>query len=82
MPTSTESNGKGVELPKLDVPRFYGNIMNWSSFWEQFQVAVHDRTNLSDSERLVYHQNALKDGTAKCAIDGLSHSGENYAEAV
>ena len=74
--------GKGVKLPKLDVPKFDGNILNWRSFWEQFSVAVHDRTHLSDSEKLVYLQQSLKGGSAKSAIEGLSRSGEYYAEAV
>jgi len=30
----------------------------------------------------VYLQQALKDGTAKGAIEGLSHSGDNYEKAV
>ena len=73
---------KGVKLPKLDVPKFDGNILNWRSFWEQFCVAVHDRTHLSDSEKLVYLQQSLKGGSAKSTIEGLSRSGEYYAEAV
>ena len=73
---------KGVKLPKLDVPKFDGNILNWRSFWEQFCVAVHDRTYLSDSEKLVYLQQSLKGGSAKSAIEGLSRSGEYYAEAI
>ena len=73
---------KGVKLPKLDVPKFDGSILNWRSFWEQFCVAVHDRTHLSDSEKLVYLQQSLKGGSAKSAVEGLSRSGEYYAEAV
>lgn len=78
-PTSVS---KGVKLPKLDVPTFNGDILNWKSFWEQFCVSVHDRTTLSTSEKLVYLQHALKDGSAKHTIEGLSRSGEYYAEAV
>ena len=44
----TSSDGKGVKLPKLDVPTFDGNILNWQSFWEL------NCSNLSDSEKLVY----------------------------
>ena len=73
---------KGVRLPKLDVPTFNGDILNWRSFWEQFRVSVHDRSNLSNSEKLVYLQHALKDGSAKHAIEGLSRSGEYYTKAV
>ena len=43
-------DGKGVKLPKLDVPKFDGEILNWRSFWEQFCILVHERTNLSNSE--------------------------------
>ena len=78
----TSSDGKGVKLPKLDVPTFDGNILNWRSFWEQFHVSVHNRSNLSDSEKLVYLRHSLKDGSAKNVIEGLSRSGEYYAEAI
>ena len=76
------SNSKGVKLPKLDVPTFDGNILNWRSFWEQFSISVHDLAHLSDSEKLVYLQQSLKGGSAKVAIEGLSRSGEYYAEAI
>ena len=83
LPTVTPVvDSKGVRLPKLDVPTFDGNILNWTQFWEQFSVSVHDRPVLSDSEKLVYLQHALKDGSAKKAIEGLSHSGDNYREVV
>lgn len=76
------SDGSGVKLPKLDVPTFSGNILEWQSFWDQFRVSVHDRPHISDAEKLVYLRQALKDGTAKSAIEGLSRSGEHYMEAV
>ena len=72
----------GVKLPKLDVPAFSGDILHWQSFWEQFCISVHDRKTLSDQEKLVYLQQSLRDGSAKRAIEGLSHSGECYAEAI
>ena len=75
-------DGKGVKLPKIDVPTFDGNILHWRSFWEQFRVSIHDRSNLSDSEKLVYLQHSLKGGSARNVIEGLSRSGEYYAEAV
>ena len=81
-PRPTPSDSKGVKLPRLDTPSFDGNILNWKRFWEQFCISVHDRSSLSDSEKLVYLQHALKDGSAKHVIEGLSRSGEHYAEAV
>ena len=73
---------KGVKLPKIDVPTFDGNLLNWRSFWEQFCVSVQSHSNLADSNKLVYLQHSLKDGSAKHVIKGLSRSGEYYAEAI
>ena len=78
----TESAGSGVRLPKIAVPTFDGDILSWRQFWEQFRVSVHDRSTMSNAEKLVYLQHALKDGSAKSIIEGLSQSGEQYAEAV
>ena len=65
----------GVRLPKVDVPTFNGDILNWRTFWKQFCIVIHDRTHLADAERLAYLRHALKEGTAKGTIDGLSRSG-------
>ena len=58
---SSSTSNKGVRLPKLEVPTFDGNILNWCTFWEQFKVSVHDRTNFIDSEKLAYLRNALNE---------------------
>ncbi len=34
--TAPSAVGRGMKLPKLDVPSFDGDILNWSQFWEQF----------------------------------------------
>ena len=70
--SSTAFDGKGVKLPKLDVPTFGGDVLQWRQFWEQFSVSVHDRSNLSNAEKLVYLQQAVKHGTERNAIEGLS----------
>ena len=53
---------EGVKLPKLEVPVFDGDILNW--------------------RQLVYLQHALKEGSARSVIDGLSQSGDNYDIAI
>ena len=73
---------QGVKLPKLEVPTFDGNILNWCIFWEQFDVSVHRRTALSDAEKLVYLRSSLKSISAKGVIEDLSHSGDFCTEAV
>ena len=75
-------DSRGVKLPKLDVPSFDGNMLNWRTFWEQYQVAVHTRSNFTDSEKLAYLRHAVKAGTAKSVIEGLFRSREHYTEAI
>ena len=43
---------------------FDGNIMNWSSFLEQFEVSIHKKESLHDVENVAYLRDALKDGSA------------------
>ena len=76
--TSGVVDGKGVKLPKLDAPTFDGKLINWRSFWDQFNVAIHSRPSLSKAEKLAYLRNSLKGGPAKGVIKGLSESGEFY----
>lgn len=76
------ASSSGVKLPKIDVPRFNGNVLSWRSFWEQFNVTIHSRTTLTDTEKMTYLQSSIKDSPAKSIIDGLSQSGDNYMEAI
>ena len=66
----------------MDTPTFDGELLNWKPFWEQFCLAVHDRARLTDAEKLAYLRNAVKDGTARSVIEGLTKSSEEYSEAI
>ena len=44
----------GVRMPKMNIPTFKGNTMEWQNFWEQFEVLVHSRSHLSDPVKLAY----------------------------
>ena len=67
---------------KLEVPIFDGNILHLKQFWEQFHLSVHGTSALTDAEKLVYLHQALKDDSAKSAIEGLSRSGKHYSESI
>lgn len=79
---SPTHDGIGVKLPKLGVPTFDGDFIHWKQFWDQFNIAVHSKTNLSNAEKNVYLQHAIKSGSAKDTIEGLSQSSDNYNEAI
>lgn len=61
---SLATDSRGVKLPKINVPIFNGNILYWKTFLEQFSIAVHARSNISDCEKLVYLRHSVKDGSA------------------
>ena len=82
-PTSaTPVSTSTVSLPRLKVPMFDGELLHWTQFWEQFAVSVHDHTDLSEAEKLVYLQQAIKDGPAKTAIEGLSDSADHFSDVI
>ena len=41
----------GVNLPRIDIPTFDGNSLNWRLFWKQFQAAVHHKPHLGKIDK-------------------------------
>ncbi|GFW66731.1 DUF1758 domain-containing protein [Trichonephila clavipes] len=54
-----------VNLPKLEVPHFYGNCENWISFKELFKSSILDNKSISDLEKLQYLQVSVRGDAAK-----------------
>ena len=71
-----------VSLPRIEIPTFDGNILNWQLFWEQFQAAVHDKPHLGEIDKLTYLRDAVKGGPARNVIQGLTQTVESYKEAI
>ena len=72
----------GINLPRIEIPTFDGNILNWRLYWEQFQGAVHDKAHFEEVDKLMYLRHALKDGPARNVIQGLTQSAESYQDSV
>ena len=66
----------GVKLPKIDLPKFSGDVLSWMPFWEAFQTAV-DSTDLPEVSKLTYLRSLLH-GEAKRCVEGLPLSGASY----
>ncbi|GFT23624.1 integrase catalytic domain-containing protein [Trichonephila clavipes] len=58
-----------VNLPKLEVPHFYGNCENWISFKELFKSSILDDKSISDLEKLQYLQASVRGDAAKLIPD-------------
>lgn len=68
-------------MPKLNLPIFTGDIVDWMTFWDSYDAAVHSNSSLSDVEKFMYLK-TLVDKTAREAIAGLTLNASNYKEAI
>ncbi|XP_042149925.1 uncharacterized protein LOC121838027 [Ixodes scapularis] len=71
----------GVKIPELQLLQFQGELTKWQPFWEQFDVAVHCRTSLSEPEKFQYLRSLLV-GPAASMISGLQSTAASYQDAV
>ena len=74
-------SNRRVNLPKLQLPTFDGNILKWTPFYDGFCAAVHNDDNLDNTQKFQYLASTLT-GEASRAIDGLPLTNANYDEAL
>ena len=72
---------RAVKLPYLQLQKFGGNPTDWGAFWDSFSSAIHSNEELDDVQKFNYLKSYLY-GNAARALDGLSSTSDNYAEAV
>jgi hypothetical protein len=49
---SNNCNGSNFhKLPKLDLLTFEGNILDWQSFWDSFDSAIHSNNALAEVQK-------------------------------
>ncbi|XP_035233803.1 uncharacterized protein LOC118205622 [Stegodyphus dumicola] len=70
-----------IKLPKLSINKFNGDPVNWLSFWNQFDNAIHQNSDLTDTDKFNYLISFLS-GAACNAVSGFALSSENYFAAI
>ncbi|UYV69493.1 hypothetical protein LAZ67_6003792 [Cordylochernes scorpioides] len=80
------SNGslmaKSYKLPKIEMRKFDGELINWLPFWEQFEK-IHEDTELHDADKFHYLVQSMQSNTrARELIESYPQTAENYAKAV
>ena len=70
-----------VKLPKLELTKFYGNILNWQVFWDQFNSSIHLNNNISDIDKFSSLLSFLQD-SVKSLILGPTPSSANYLHLI
>ena len=67
---SAECKGSHLKLPKLELPKFDGDVFKFQNFWDLFEAAVHDNDNVPDVQKFTYLRSALV-GVAYHTIEGF-----------
>ncbi|XP_052699402.1 uncharacterized protein LOC128176925 [Crassostrea angulata] len=69
------------KLPKLNLPIFEGNLLEWQTFWDCYNTSIHGNNSLSDVEKFSYLRSLLC-GEALRVISGFSLTNTNYRQAI
>lgn len=77
----SDAHASAARLPKLDLPRFNGDLLEWPTFWEFYYNAIHTNPKIGNRERFTYLHTCLE-GPAKQTIEGLSLTDKNYGIAI
>ena len=68
-------------IPKLSLPQFSGNSLDWPQWFGLFCALVDDQDSLSKTEKMV-HLQASVTGLARKTIAGFMYSPDLYSDAL
>ena len=69
-----------VNLPKLNLPTFSGDHIQWAEFRDLYEASVHEREDLPEVAKFSYLLRLLR-GDASACISGLAVTDANYNAA-
>lgn len=78
---NTTQGRSDIKLPKLNIPVFSGNYMEWQSFHDLYVSSIHDYTKLSPVQKLQYLKSLLR-GEAANLLRHFAVTDANYIEAL
>lgn len=70
---------QSVKLPKLELPKFAGEVVQWQAFWDKFKATI-DSSELPEVTKFTYLQSLLE-GEARKAVEGLTLTSDHYKVA-
>lgn len=78
-----DNNSKRTyKLPKIEIKKFNGELLEWLSFWAQFEKIHKDKT-LHDSDKFQYLSQAMQEGTrAKELVNSYPQTADNYPKVI
>ena len=70
-----------IKLLKLEIKRFSGDLKEYKSFKDSFEIAVNQRSDIAGVEKFSYLKSFLT-GEASRSVKGLAVRTGNYEEAL
>jgi len=77
---SHDSRPSAIQLPRITIPSFSGELTQWENFRDVFQSLVADRPDLSNVQKLHYLKANLK-GEAGSVLSNVHVTDANYITA-
>lgn len=80
--SADSSKKKCFKLPKIQIPKFDGDLRSWLGWWSQFEKIDQDE-DLHDSDKFQYLIQATEaKSEARSIISAFPPTGENYSAAI
>ena len=70
-----------MHLPRLDLPTLSGNALEWQSFWDGFEIVVHNNPAISGVQKLSYLRLLLHGETSQ-VVAGFALTSDNYEHSL
>ncbi|KRY76638.1 hypothetical protein T4A_3663 [Trichinella pseudospiralis] len=77
-PAVRAGNGR---LPEMKLPQFSGKVLEFPTFWAQFEASIHNRSDLDAATKFTYLISSTE-GQAQSSIEGIPLTAANYPQAV
>ena len=52
--SSTKESDLKLKLPKIELSKFSRQVLQWQTFWDQFESGIHLKESLSDIDKFTY----------------------------
>uniref|UniRef100_A0A914X9D3 Peptidase aspartic putative domain-containing protein n=1 Tax=Plectus sambesii TaxID=2011161 RepID=A0A914X9D3_9BILA len=77
---AAETRSAPLNLPKLELPTYDGEILKWREFWDAFEATIHAK-DLSQVDKFNYLMRNLR-GKALAALGDIAVTNANYEGAI
>ena len=78
---TNSEGGIAIRLPKLTISVLGGDPLDWQPFWDSYEAAIHNNSQLTGAQKLTYLRAQLR-GDAAQVIAGLPLTSSSYQHSV